>query len=792
MLKNYLTIAFRNFRKHRVYTLLNVSGLAVSLAVATLIMLYVKQEHSYDQWVPNAENVFRVYRYWAPYGSAWTPPPLAHTIKQEFGEIQASTGLSNAGKVLITTEFSKSLYTPLAASTDSSFLEVFKLPLVHGQAETALHQPYSVVLTSELAYRLYGNSNPVGQTLRINDEKDYKITGVLAPYAGKTHLEAELYFTDPDSYYYSWEGNNPSTYVALHPQANLTQLEEKVTALINKFIVEERKKYNTNIDGLPQWRFQPVTDVHLYSTHMNGPFTIKGDYRNSIILGTVAIVILLIASINYMNLATAQAGKRAKEVGVRKVSGANRGELVLQFLAESGLQSLTAIPLVILLATLFLPAFNIVTDRNLALGWNEWLQVGGYLVALVLVLGLLSGLYPAFFLSSYRPVEVLKGKFSHQRRGQFLREGLVVLQFAMAITVAIVMTFIYRQVQYMQEQELGFASDQTLVVRINTPEAVDKIQALKGEMQQNPHITSVTTASSLPGTFAPDNMFKLAGEQEDHLAYMYWVDPDFVKTLSLQLTQGQFFSQQDYTDTSGRSFVVNEAFVREYKLKNPVGHQMGFSGQEKLGTIIGVVKDFHFQSLASQIQPLIMIGNVKSRGAAYAAIRMDTKNMRSTVAYIENLWKQVEPKHPIQYTFLDDDFARLYDDQARLGQTLLYTTLLTIFIAALGLFGLASFMAEQRVKEIGVRKVLGASVSQLVLLLGKDFLKLVFIAGLVAVPFAIWITKEWLSNFAYSIPISVMPFVLAIGVSLLIAALTVSGRAIKAALINPVKSLRNE
>ncbi|QHT69217.1 FtsX-like permease family protein [Rhodocytophaga rosea] len=792
MLKNYITIALRNISKHRVYTLLNVSGLAVSLAVATLIMLYVKQEHSYDRWIPNAENVYRVYRYWAPYGSAWTPPPLGHTIKQEFGEIQAATRLSNDGKVLLTTQANKSLYTPLAVSTDSNFLAVFKLPLLHGDAGTALLQPYSVVLNSELAIRLYGNTNPVGQTLRVNNKKDYKITGILAPYAGKTHLEAELYYTDPDSYYYAWDGNDPTTYVSLHPQTNIAKLENKVTALINEFVKEERKKYNTNIGELPQWRFQPVSDVHLYSTQMNGPFVVKGNYQNSIILGTVAIVILLIASINYMNLATAQAGKRAREVGIRKVSGANRRELVFQFLSEASLQSLTAIPLVILLATVFLPAFNVVTDRNLVLGWNEWLQVGGYLIALVLLLGILSGLYPAFFLSAYRPVEVLKGKFSHQNRGQFLRRSLVIMQFAMAITVAIVMTFIYRQVQYMQDQELGFSSDQTLVVRINTPESVDKIQALKGEMQQNPHISAVTTASSLPGTFAPDNMFKLAGEQEDHLAHMFWVDPDYVKTLGLQLAQGQFFSWSDYTDTTGRSFVVNEAFVKEYNLKNPVGHQIGLSGQEKMGTIIGVVKDFHFQSLASEIQPMILLGNVKSRGASYAAIRMNTKEIRSTVAYIEKIWKQVEPIHPIQYTFLNDDFAQLYDDQVRLGQTLLYTTLLTIFIAALGLFGLASFMAEQRVKEIGVRKVLGASVSQLVVLLGKDFLKLVFIAGVVAVPFAIWITREWLSNFAYSIPISVMPFVLAIGASLLIAALTVSGRAIKAALLNPVKSLRNE
>jgi putative ABC transport system permease protein len=757
-------------------------------------MLYVQHEQSYDKWIPNGENIFRVYRQWEPGngGSAWTPPPLAHTMKQQLPEVQAATQVINYGQILLTTEDNKSLYTPLAVATDSSFLKVFSLSLQTGNATTALFQPYSAVLTESLAHRLYGNQDPVGKILRINDKNDYKITGVLARYPGKTHLEGEIYLTDPESYYESWGGNNGETYAALHSQSGVSSLEKKLTKILTERLIEEATKHNVKWGQLPEWRLQPIHAVHLHSTKIGGPFSMKGDHRNSVILGTVGIIVLLIASINYMNLATAQAAKRAREVGVRKVTGATRQELVVQFLSESGLQSLACLPLIVVLSYLFLPAFNIVTDRNLVLGWNEWSHLGGYLLLLVFLLGIVSGLYPAFFLSSYRPVEVLKGNALRRDRGQFLRRGLVVVQFAMAITVAIVMSFIYRQVHYMQDQELGFKSEQTLVVPINTPQAVDRIQALKTEMLQNPRIGGITAASSLPGTFTPDNIFKLAGEEQDQQAYMYWADPDFVKTLGLQMAEGQFFSWKDYTDTTGRSFVVNEAFVREYKLANPVGHQMGMSGQEKLGTIIGVVKDFHFRSLQSKIHPLILLANVKSRGAKYAAISMASQDIRSTVAFIEKFWKRIEPAHPVQYTFLDEDFARLYDNQTRLGQTLLYATLLTIFVAALGLFGLASFMAEQRVKEIGVRKVLGASVSQIVLLLGKDFLKLVLLGGIVAVPVALWITNEWLANFAYIIPISATPFLLAIALSLLVAALTVSGRAIKAALMNPVKSLRNE
>ncbi len=795
MLKNYLTIALRNFSKNKIYSWLNISGLAVGMAVATLIMLYIQQEQSYNKWIPNAENIYRVYRQWEPGdgGSAWTPPPLAHTMKRQFPEVKAATWLNDQGQELLTTEENKSLYTPAAVATDSSFLAVFAFSLQQGNPETALVQPYSAVLTSDLAYRLYGSQNPVGKILRVNDKNNFTITGVLAPYAGKTHLEAEIFFNDPQAYYESWGGNSPETYVALHSQSTVPLLEKKLTEVVTERIKEEAAKHNVKWGQLPDWRLQPLTAVYLYSVEMGGPFTIKGDYRDLVILGTVAIIILVIASINYMNLATAQAAKRAREVGVRKVTGATRQELVIQFLSESALQSLACLPLVILLCYLFLPAFNIVTDRYLVLEWKQWIEIGPYLVALVLFLGIVSGLYPALFLSSYRPAEVLKGKGLQRERGQLLRRGLVVVQFAMAITIAIVMTFIYRQVQYMQDQELGFASEQTLVIPIHTAEAaVDRIQALKTELLQNPKISSITATSSLPGTFTPDNIFKLAGFDEDQQAYMYWADPDFLKTLNLQLVQGNYLTWQDYIDTTGRSFVVNEAFVREYKLENPVGHPMGISGQAKLGTIIGVVKDFHFHSLESKIQPLILMANVKGRGARYAAIRIASQDIRSTVAFIENFWKRVEPAHPVQYSFLDDDFAKLYDNQTRLGQTLLYATLLTIFIALLGLFGLASFMAEQRVKEIGVRKVLGASVDQIVLLLGKDFLKLVLIGGLVAIPVALWVTYEWLSGFAYQISISPVPFVMAILVSLLVATLTVSGRAIKAALMNPVKSLRNE
>jgi putative ABC transport system permease protein len=492
-----------------------------------------------------------------------------------------------------------------------------------------------------------------------------------------------------------------------------------------------------------------------------------------------------------MNLSTAQAAQRAKEVGVRKVTGATSKQLITQFLTESILQSLLALPLAALLAFLFLPAFNVVTNRDLALGWAQWSAIGGYLLALVLVLGLVSGSYPAFFLSAYKPTDVLKGKWLRRTQGASLRRFLVVAQFSMAIAVAILMTFIYQQVQYMQNQELGFQAAQVLVIPLHTTDASQRIGAVKSQLMQNPNIASVTYTTSLPGKGMSDYGFQIEGVDKDPSVNIYFTEPDFIKTLDLKMAQGRFFSYDHPSDTSG-VFVVNEAFVKKYNIASPIGHRMRFPNQP-YGTIIGVIKDFHYKSLQSAIEPLVLYGNVKYHGGAnYAAIRLATKDIRSTVDAVAQAWKKVEPAHPMQYTFLDEDFAGLYDIHTRLGQTLLYATLLTIFIALLGLFGLASFMAEQRVKEIGVRKVLGATVSQIVLLLGKDFLKLVLIAGLVAVPLALWLTHKWLANFAYQIKVSPTPFLLTILLSLLVAALTVSGRAIKAALINPVKSLRSE
>ena len=432
------------------------------------------------------------------------------------------------------------------------------------------------------------------------------------------------------------------------------------------------------------------------------------------------------------------------------------------------------------------------TNRDLVLGMSELGQITPLLVGVVLLLGILSGSYPAFFLAAYRPTEVLKGKWLRRDKGKLLRQGMVVVQFAGAIVAAVVMTFIYRQVQFMQNEALGFQSEQVMVIKANTQQTYEKIQSLRSQLVQNPKIQAVSATVSVPGSGNPDYMFKVGGVEKDQSVNIYFVDDNYVQALDLQLEEGRFIAP---SDTTTQTFVVNEAFVKEYDLKDPVGHSLSLSGAKVSGTIVGVVKDFHYSSLEQRIQPLVFSGAIPlMRGGwiSNVAVRLSTNDLRSTIGEVEKFWKLIEPAHPIRYSFLDDDFAQLYADQQRLGSTLLWATLLTLFVALLGLFGLAAYMAEQRTKEVGVRKVLGATVAQITTLLSTDFLKIVLVAGGIAVPISFWLAQQWLSDYAYRTPISILPFILAIIGAVLTAVVTVGSRAIRAARANPAESLRSE
>ncbi len=796
MLRNYFNIALRNLYRNTGYTLLNGIGLGVGLAVAALIILYIQHEKSHDRWLEGQAEVYRVYRQWGTDEgkSAWTPSPLASALRMQFSQIRQATQVNNQGEALVGVPGTgKALYVKSSVATDSSFLAVLPLPLRYGDARTAFQKPYSALLSAELAAKLFREADPVGKVLRYNDKTDYQITGVLAARPAPFHLEAEVYLTDPGVYSQSWQGNGPATYVRLEPGTNLGRLEGQMTGGINAYLQKEQPGQKAGTTHLPNWRLQPLRDIHLYSTRIGGPLPSRGDARSLYILGGVAALILIIAGINYTNLATAQAVGRAKEVGIRKVNGAARPQLVGQFLAEAVLQSLVALPLAAGLAMLFLPAFNRMIDRNLVLGLGQWQQIGGYWMALVLGLGLLSGSYPAFFLSAYQPAAVLKGNLHRNRRGGGIRQGLVVTQFAIAITVAIVMVFIYQQVQFMLNQRLGFQPGQVVVIPVNTRETRERMEALAAQLRQHPRIQDVTYATSLPGTWHPDNVFGIAGVNQAQSSNLYFTSPDYARTLGLTLAQGRFFSYRHPADTAN-AFVVNEAFVQQFGLRQPVGHRMKFSDDPQYGTIIGVVKNFHYQGLQRGIRPLVLSAGFRRRGwePRYAAVRVTAEDLPATLAFLKAQWRQIEPAHPMRYSFLDDTFARQYDTYSRLGETMLYATLLTILIACLGLFGLASFMAGQRTREIGIRRVLGATEWEIMHLLGRKFVQLVGLASVLAMPLAFWVASDWLAGFAYRVRITAVPFLLASGVALLVAALTVGFRAYQAALANPARSLRSD
>lgn len=797
MFKNYFAIALRNFWKQKTYTLLNISGLAIALATATLALLFIQHEFSYDGWIPNENNIYRVYRQWEPGGgTSYTPYLLAETLREEFPEIQSAVYATEYTELMVSTaEEREGMYISMA-SVDSSFLEVMPLPLKYGDPATALQNPHSMILSDDIAQQLYGDQNPVGEVLRENNETDYLITGVFAAFEGNTHFDVDMVGRDTASFFSTWTGNSPATYVALNPNTDVAALEKKITESINPRLQKELESFGASWDEFPEWKLQPIRDAHLNTVaRIGGPFSEgRGDMRHVYIIGVVGLLMLVIASINYMNLATAQAARRAREVGVRKVNGATRSQLIAQFLSEAMLQCLLALPIAILLAELALPVFEQITNRELLLDVAALSRILPLLVAVVLALGALSGSYPAFFLAAYRPTEVLKGKWLRRDRGKMLRQGMVVVQFAGAMVAAVVMTFIYQQVQYMQKQELGFQSEQVMVVRANTQQTYEKIQSLRSQLLQNSHVQAMTATSSLPGTGQPDYALKIGGVEQDKFVNIYFTDNDFAPALDLEVTEGRFLQP---SDTTPNTFVVNEAFIKEYNIENPIGHALSFSGGngESTGTIIGVVKDFNYRSLIREIEPLAFSGAIPQMRGGWtnmAAIRLSTTDLQSTIADVEKFWQQIEPAHPIRYSFLDDDFSQLYADQERLGQTLLWATILTLFVALLGLFGLASYMAEQRTKEIGVRKVLGATVQQITTLLSMDFLKIVLIAGVIATPIAFWLAQQWLTDFAYRTPITALPFLLAIISAVVIAVITVGSRAIGAARANPAESLKSE
>ncbi|MCW3109886.1 MAG: cell division protein FtsX [Segetibacter sp.] len=809
MFKNYLKIAFRNLWKNKRFSAINIFGLAIGLAICLLITLYVTDELSYDKYNEKAGRIYRVNADIRINGTEFndraSPASLGPVLAKEYSQIEKTVRIMDDGKILVK-KGTETLLEPNSCFADSTLFDVFTLPMIAGDPKTALTQPNSLVIAENTARKYFNSIDVIGKTLLLNNTTNYKITGVIKDMPVQSHFHFNFIRAmseREDSRSTFWLSNSFDTYILTRPGTN-----EKT---INNYLKEVTKKYaepqlqemaHSSFDDLAKkgdrygYVTIPLTNIHLYST-ITTEIEPSGNIQNIYIFIAIAVFILLIASVNFMNLSTARSAGRSKEVGVRKVLGSNRYSLIAQFLTESVLTSFVALVLALIIAELILPYFNQLSGKEIMLRLfsTSWLLPALLLTSIIV--GLLAGLYPAFFLSAFEPIKVLKGKLASGFKGGWLSNSLVVFQFTAAIVLIVGTLIIYSQLNYIRNKKLGYNREQVLILK-NIYALGTHSETFKNEVQSLQGVESITIAGSLPTSpvFNSNAFSKDAGfNASQSLVLQQWnVDANYIPTLGMEMKEGRNFSPQMPTDS--QAVIINETAANMLGFGNPLNKKLyqPVSGSNSIETlnIIGVVKDFNSGSLRNKIGPVIL---TLSDNKNNMAIRIKTTNISSLIAQIENLYHGMDNNmagQPFIYSFMDDDFNRLYSSEQRTGKIFVSFTFFAILIACLGLFGLVTYAAEQRTKEIGIRKVLGASISNIVSMLSKDFLRLVTIAMIIAFPVAWLGMNRWLQDFAYRTNISWWVFASAGVVALLIALITVSFQAIEAAIANPVKSLRTE
>ena len=806
MIKNYLKIAFRNLSRNKVFTSINIFGLALGMATCLLIMLFVQNELSYDSYNKKADQIVRVVFRGSVQGEkmkeAMAMPPTAQTLKADYPEVLEATRLRNFGYPRVTYG-DKTFKENAFAYVDSNFFQVFTLPFIKGDAETALIQPNSIVISETVAQKYFGKEDPIGKVLFFKDfNTNFKITGVMRKMPVNSHFHFDIFASMvslPESKEPSWMTSEYYTYLVLPAGYDYKKLEAKLPQVVEKYMGPQlQKAMGMNLAQFQQKGnelglfLQPLKDIHLRSD-LNLELEPGGDIRYVYIFSAIALFMLLIACINFMNLSTAGASKRAREVGIRKVLGSLKSELVRQFLLESILLTAFALVLALCLVYWILPFFNNLSGKNLSLSLlsNFWFIPGLLLIALFT--GFLAGSYPAFYLSSFNPVTVLKGKFASNRNSIAFRSGLVVFQFCISIVLIVGTTIVYKQLAFIQNKKLGYDKNQVLVVEQSYWLGKNQ-DVFRQKLLQDPRVMSITVSGYLPAGYTYNNNFIVYSDNHSEQlvkTLRYEVDYNYIQTLGMQMTDGRNFSKEYGTDSSG--IIINEETAKAFGWeKNALGHLLtrpDNDGSKFTYHVIGVVKDFHFKSLHETIAPLVMtLGNNNDN----IIIKTNTKNIAGLLSTMKKNWTDLKAENPFTYSFLDERFNNTYQAEQKMGLILGIFAGLTIFVACLGLFGLATFTAEQRTKEIGIRKVLGATVSSIVALLSRDFLKLVLIAFIIAAPVAWFMMTKWLQDFAYRINVNAWVFVMAALLAVIITLLTVGFRAIRSAIANPVTSLRSE
>jgi putative ABC transport system permease protein len=809
MLRNYLKTAFRNLWRNKGFSAINILGLAIGLATCLLILVYVLDELSYDRWNANAGRIYRLDNEISFSGNhfdnAEGPGPAGPAIRQDYPEVEKEVRLNTHGSLLIR-KGSQKIREEKVVYADSTFFEVFTPLLIAGDTHTVLVAPHTMVISERMAEKYFDGRDAVGQELMINDSIPYKVTGVMKNMREASHFHFDFIVSLSESedarQTNEWLSNNYYTYLLLRKGVDPASFVRKLSVgLIQRYIGPlVQSLLHLSMDDFYKsgnkyvFTLTPLTAIHLHS-NKSSELEPNGNIQYVYIFSAIALFILLIACVNFMNLSTARSANRAKEVGIRKVLGSMRSGLVAQFLMESVLISFIGLLLALGLAWLLLPVFNNLAAKQMTIGLFSRPFLLPALLLLMLVVGLLAGSYPALFLSGFQPIEVLKGKMSMGFKAGWLRNGLVVVQFAISIVLIFGTVVIYRQLAYIQNRQLGFNRDHVLVVE-NTGVLGDGIKAYKNELARLPGVEGITVTGFLPtADWRSDDTYFLTPDFDlkKGISMQVWnVDDKYIPVLGMQMVAGRNFSPEFPTDSTG--MIVNETMARHAGLLHPVGEKiytLDDIATRKLLTyhIVGVVKDFNFNSLREVVTPLALFLRPQH---GRIAMRIHTTQVSQLVSQVETEWHRMVPGQPFSYTFMDDQFNSMYRTEQRMGGISLSFSLLAIFIACLGLFGLAAYAAEQRTREIGIRKVLGASVGGIIRLLSRDFLMLVLVSAAIGLPLAWWAMHRWLEDFAYRIDIGWEIALLALVVAAGIAMLTVSIQALKAALANPVKSLRTE
>jgi len=801
MFKNYIKVAFRSLKKNKVYAIINILGLALGLTVTVLVFLFITDETSYEKHWSGYDRVYRTGIKADMMGQKMdapiSPSPMANTFRTEFTDVETATRINTVNQEIMVRYQQTKVYIQKGVYADSSFFKVFDYTFVHGDPNTALKEDNAIVLTEESARKLFGDKNALGEVVNYDNRRDYIVRGIVKEPSGQAHFQFDMFMASNDIRNV-WMSNNFHTYVKLKEGVDLAVFEaemkrnfmKKIEPDVERFMkitVEEFFKQGNAFE----YQLQALADIHLYS-QKDWEIEQNGNIIYLFVFIGIALLVILIAGINFMNLSTARAGKRAKEVGVRKVTGASRKMLIVQFLTESVIQSFLALFLAFVLIELFLPGFNNIMETNLSLFNGHFGTTLLFAFLVTLGYGLFAGSYPAFFLSGFQPISVLKGDLTKTKSGALLRKSLVVIQFTASTILIIGMIIIFNQISFLHDKDIGFKGDQVIVVPIQTDAMTENFRNYKGIFLKNSNVLDVSRASYFPGDNPNQNMYILDGSDEQLPLWNMEVDYDFLKTLDIQLLEGRDFDREKESD-SIPYFILNETAVSNLNIENAIGRRMGQiinnNGEKRYGNIIGIVKDFHIEGFNSPIRPMVL---QVSNDVWFASFKIAPTDSKATISFIENEWNKLEPSHPFRYTYLDDKFGALLRQQENFGTMFLFLTILAIIISAMGLYGLASYTAEQRTKEIGIRKVLGASVRQIMQMLTKDFMKLVLISNIFAWPITYLLAKNWLSNFSYQIDMPILPYIFATIFALIIALITVSSQAYFAANSDPVNALKYE